>query len=64
MRIGIHGKSVTADNKYHVRHGTTKSQYNKTAKKFNKRAPATKYKNSLVKKYSKSHKIDYSYLAD
>jgi len=65
MSIGIHGKYTTGDGKYHVHWGLTGMSYNRNHKSFIKRSTATKYKNSLIKKYKKQgYKIDYIYIAD
>jgi hypothetical protein len=64
MNIGIHGKNVNIDGMYHVHWGVTGDAYNRNVKKFRTRENATKFKNSLVKKYSPLYTIDYLYIKD
>ena len=67
MHIGTHSRFCSFDNMYSVHWADDMDSgiYNKQGKRFRTRKAATKFKNSLVKKFKKQgYKINYTYLAD
>ena len=64
MKIGITGKAVNVDNKYHVNWGSSPTTYNKHMKSFKTRKAATNFKNDVAKMYKGIYPIDYMYIAD
>ena len=61
MKIGTHSRFSTMDNKYRVHWGITGNAYNNQHRSFVNRSDATRFANTLKKRFGSKYKISYVY---
>ena len=59
MKIGLHHKFSTYNNKWGVHWGTTGNAYNQNSKFFSKKVSAKMFVKNLMNKYARRYKINY-----